>query len=68
MQTMPDINPKPLRRGGVTKDRATARPVTVWFRNKDIAMIQQAVAMLDTDCSKFMRSAVREKCAALLAR
>ena len=56
-----------LRRGGVTKDKTVARPVTVWFRNADIALIQQAVTMLDTDCSKFLRSAVREKCAKVLA-
>lgn len=66
MQAMQERKSKGLRRGGVSKDRSIARPVTVWFRNADIALIQQAVTMLDTDCSKFLRSAVREKCAKVL--
>jgi len=48
-----------MKRGAVTK--TNARQILVWFPNQLIPLIDQAVDRLDTDRSKFIRNAVREK-------
>lgn len=55
-------------RGGVRKDRRVARPVTVWFRKEEHGRMREAAERLDTDCSKFVRGAVREKCERVLGK
>lgn len=57
------------RRGGVRKDRETARPITVWFRKADADLIDKAVEMDgNTDRSKFIRTALRAAVDGVLAR
>lgn len=53
---------KPQRRGAVTKSES--RAVIVYFPKTIIPLIDEAVRLRDTDRSKFIRSAVREKLSA----
>ncbi len=48
-----------MKRGAVTKDRS--RQILVWFPEPLIPLLDNAVVRLDTDRSKFIRNAVREK-------
>ena len=48
-----------MKRGAVNK--AESRLVPVWFPEELIPHIDDAVKRLDTDRSKFIRNAVREK-------
>jgi metal-responsive CopG/Arc/MetJ family transcriptional regulator len=50
---------KKPQRGGVTK--ANSRAIIVYFPNAVLPLIDEAVANADTDRSKFIRSAVRQK-------
>lgn len=45
-------------RGAVTKQ--TSKPIIVWFPNHVMPLLDRAVAVEDTDRSKFIRKAVRE--------
>jgi metal-responsive CopG/Arc/MetJ family transcriptional regulator len=48
-----------MKRGPVTKSKS--RLIPVWFPCDLIPFIDDAVNILDTDRSKFIRNAVREK-------
>jgi metal-responsive CopG/Arc/MetJ family transcriptional regulator len=48
-----------MKRGAVQKKRA--RAVMVWFPIPLLAGVDSAVQIVDTDRSKFIRQAVREK-------
>ncbi len=50
-----------MKRGAVKKNES--RLLTVWIPDSFERPIQQAVAMGDTDKSKFVRNAIREKLA-----
>ena len=65
---MQERNGNGIQRGGVRKDRRVARPVTVWFRLEDWSRLQKAVERLGTDCSKFVRDAVRVMCGRVLGK
>ena len=45
------------------KKKRDSRQVLVWFPKVILPFIEQAVERLDTDRSKFIRAAVREKLA-----
>ena len=48
-----------MKRGAVTK--AGSELVTVWVPNALLEGLKRAVFVLDTDRSKFVRAAIREK-------
>lgn len=48
-----------MKRGPVTK--SNSKQVLVWFPDPLISLVDSAVSQLDTDRSKFIRAAVREK-------
>lgn len=48
-----------MKRGAVRKKES--RLVPVWFPEKVLPFLDDAVQRLDTDRSKFIRNAVREK-------
>lgn len=50
-----------MKRGAIK--RKNSRLVLVWFPHSLIPLIDDAVDKLDTDRSKFIRNAVREKMA-----
>ena len=50
-----------MKRGSVRK--AESRMITVWVPRSLIPIIDQGLAKLDTDRSKFIRNAIREKLA-----
>lgn len=51
------------KRGAVSKD--TARPVLIYFPEDVVQVMDDAVRLTDTDRSKFIRHAVRERLARL---
>jgi metal-responsive CopG/Arc/MetJ family transcriptional regulator len=52
-----------MKRGTVTKSKA--QPVAVWLPNALKAQLDLAVEQTDTDRSKLIRTALREKLASL---
>lgn len=52
---------KTFCRGAVRRE--TAKPVLILFPNELLEGVNQAVVLLDTDRSKFVRNAVREQLA-----
>ena len=52
-----------MKRGAIQK--SNSRPIIVWFPDKVIPLIDAAVLLEDTDRSKFIRKAIREKLARL---
>jgi len=54
-----------MKRGSVTK--STAKPIAVWLPDALKEQLDAAVQSLDSDRSKIIRAAIREKLAALTA-
>ena len=52
-----------MKRGTVTKSKA--QPVAVWLPDALKAQLDRAVELTDTDRSKLIRTALREKLASL---
>lgn len=48
-----------MKRGSISKSRS--RLINLWIPNPLLPLIDQAVEIEDTDRSKFIRNAIREK-------